>query len=170
MRETLSLLLALLWHEAGHLAAAKLCGTPLRSFELRFPGAAFTFDFSRAGYLREAAVHFGGPAAGLLAAWAAAAWFGGRASFFIGASLAAALVNLLPIEGFDGGGIVRCLLERFLPPDFAWRIGRAISVLAVLLLWAAVLWAELRLGANLSLLLFLTAVMLSVIPAKKNGG
>ena len=167
MTETFSLAAALLLHEAGHLGAARLCGIPLRSCELRLTGAALTFDFSRSGYGREALVHLGGPLSGIASAASALLFFGGRAATFAGLSAVLSLVNLLPVEGLDGGGVLLCLLNRFLPPDAAWRIGKTLSALGILALWTAVLWMELRVRANLSLLLFMLGAMLHGFPMKE---
>lgn len=165
-----AVLAAILLHEAGHLAAAKLCGIPLRAWEIRPTGLSLTFDFSRAGYLREALVHVGGPAAGLIAA-SLSSVFGERAYFFSGLNAVLALVNLLPADGFDGGGILRCLLSCFLLPDTVWRIGRIVSAAGIGLLWAASVRIALRTSANPAVMLFPIGVMLAAaFPANENGG
>lgn len=152
MRELILLLAAVLIHEAGHLSAARLLKIPLISFRLNPAGGIMTFDFSHTSYLREAVVHLSGPAAGLLAAFA-----GYKISddvFFTGISITLSLVNLLPIDGLDGGGILRCVLNGFCPPEIVWRIGQIVSMAGVCLLWTAVLWIELRVTANVGLLAF----------------
>ena len=158
MNELLYLIVALAIHELGHLAAAKLFGIPLVRFRLNPAGGVMTFDFSRTSYLREAAVHLSGPFAGLLSA--AVGWIFLRNFFFTGISVTLAAVNLLPIRGLDGGGVLRCLLNRFCLPDPAWRIGRICSISGVLLLWTAVLWIQLRVRANLELMVFAAALLL----------
>lgn len=158
VNELISLIAALTIHEMGHLAAAKFFGIPLVRFRLNPTGGVMTFDFSHASYLRETAVHLGGPLAGILSA--AVGWTLLRDFFFTGISVTLAVVNLLPIRGLDGGGVLRCLLNRFCFPDTAWRIGRICSVSGVMLLWAAVLWIELRVRVNLGLIAFAAVLLL----------
>ena len=92
-------------HELGHILAAKLCGVRSWRFGLKAGGALITFDFSRLTYMSEVLVHLAGPAFGVMAALFSVIFFGARAEYFAGASLSMALVNLLPVSGFDGGGI-----------------------------------------------------------------
>lgn len=159
MNEIFALIAALGIHEAGHLLTAHVFGIRLIRFRISPVGGVLTFDFSSTGYLREAAVHFGGPLAGLIAG-AAAAYFPGT-SFFSGISAVLAVVNLFPVRGLDGGGICRCVLSRFLLPDTVWRVCGILSAAGVLLLWTAVLWTELRVRANLGLAAFAAALLLN---------
>ena len=128
-------------HEEGHLLAARLLGIPLRRGSGGAFGIRLTFDFSRQGYGREAAVHLAGPLAGI----AAAALTAGIREDFAAVNAGLALVNLLPLEGFDGGGILRCLLLGRCGPSSAERAARAVS-------WAA------RCG------MWLLAVRLALLP------
>ena len=113
MNELIALAAALVIHELGHLLAAKILGIPLVRFRLNPMGGVMTFDFSRSAYEREAAVHFSGPAAGLISG--VIGWRILQDPFFTGISVVLACVNLLPIRGLDGGGILRCVLSQNLP-------------------------------------------------------
>lgn len=159
MSELFTLLAALLIHELGHLLAARALGIPLVRFRLAPVGGVMTFDFSGTAYLKEAAVHLSGPLAGLISGGIAAIL--SADPFFAGISVVLACVNLLPIRGLDGGGILRCVLSRFLFPDTVWRICGILSAAGVLLLWTAVLWIELRVTANLGLAAFAAALLLN---------
>lgn len=147
----------------GHYLTAKACGVPCVSFGFRAGGAVLTFDFSHVGYAREGLVHAGGAFLGLLAAFAGGSFVGARAYFFIGVTLVLSAVNLLPIEGMDGGAILKCVLSQFLLPDTVWRVQRIVSFAAVMFLWGAVLWIELRAAPNLSLLAFVLCVILGSV-------
>ena len=68
-------------------------------------------------------MHFGGPLAGGLAALLSAV----RDPAFSGMNAALAFVNLLPLDGFDGGGIVRCFLLCRFGPGAAERAASAVS-------------------------------------------
>ena len=155
--------LAILTHEAGHIIVAKLVGVPRPELSVNPIGITMHFDFSRVGYLREAAVHAGGPAVGMLGAIISILMFGENCITFCGISAVLSVVNLLPIRGFDGGGILSCALSPLFLPDTAEKISRAISLVFLVLLWAAVLWIELRVGANLSLLAFVLFFILKVV-------
>ncbi len=159
----LSVATAIFLHEMGHLLTAAWLGIPVRSIAFRMTGAALTFDFSHTSYGREALVHLGGAGAGVLSAALATLLFGERAYHFAGLSLSLAAVNLLPVSGFDGGGILRCLLSIFFLPDTVWRIGHLGSVTAVLLLWGVVLWIEMRVQPNLSLMAFTLCLLFSAL-------
>ena len=158
MNELIALAAALVIHELGHLLAAKILGIPLVRFRLNPMGGVMTFDFSRSAYEREAAVHFSGPAAGLISG--VIGWRILQDPFFTGISVVLACVNLLPIRGLDGGGILRCVLSRFLSPDAVWKVCGICSAAGVLMLWTAVLWIELRVTANLGLAAFAAALLL----------
>ena len=138
MRELLFLALAAASHEAGHLLAAKALGIPLRRANMTGSGGRLTFDFSRSGYGREALVHLAGPAAGILAAAAALILRFPGGERFAGMSLVLSEVNLLPMQGFDGGGILRCVLSSRFWPDTVERVGRIADGIVRLGLW---IWA-----------------------------
>lgn len=156
------LLLAMAIHEAGHILTARMLGISCRRFRTSWFGTVLTFDFSHTTYLREAAVHLSGALFGMASAVLARILLGGRADFYLGASVVLSCVNLLPITGLDGGGVLQCVLSQFFLPDTVDRAARAVSFCAMLLLWTAVLWIELRVTPNFSLLLFTLALMLGL--------
>ncbi len=92
----------------------------------------------------------------MLALWI----FGERAEYFSGISVVLAVVNLLPVRGFDGGGVLHCLLSAVFPPEWSDKICRRVSLLMTLLLWTAVLWVELRVRADVYLLCFVLYIMI----------
>ena len=156
-------LLAILVHETGHVVASKIVGVPLVSLAVKPVGMSMRFDFCRVGYFREAVVHLGGPIAGVLTAALALLMFQEKCITFCGISTVLSVVNLLPISGFDGGGVLLCILSSVLRPDIAEKISRAVSAVFLLILWGSVLWIELRVGANLSLIAFVLFFMLKVM-------
>ncbi|MGN1346759.1 MAG: site-2 protease family protein [Eubacteriales bacterium] len=160
MTEILLLLAAAVLHETGHVLCAAWFGIPFSGLSLRPCGAALRFNFSQTTYFRELCVHLAGGAAGLLSAVLALFFFGKAAVCFVGISLCLTWLNLLPIEGFDGGGALYCLLVLLGPPERAYGICRVVSLAAVLLLWTAVLWVELRVRANAALLLFVVYLLI----------
>ena len=145
-------------HELGHILAAKLCGVRSWRLGLKAGGALITFDFSRLSYMREVFVHLAGPAFGVMAALFSVIFFGERAEYFAGVSLSMALVNLLPVSGFDGGGIFSAVVSMFCLPDLSYRICRAVSFCTSAVLWGAVVLFEIKYGANIGLLAFTVAI------------
>ncbi len=158
MRELLLFLTAAILHECGHLFCAALLNVPFSRLTFRPCGAVLTFDFSRTTYFRELCVHLAGGVFGT--AVAVLVWmFSGNVTF-LGITVCLAAMNLLPIEGFDGGGVLHCLTVMMFSPATADTIGRAVSVTATLVLWTLVLWVELRVRATVTLLLFVLYILL----------
>lgn len=160
MKEGMLFLLAALLHELGHILCACLLGIPLTGCSVRPCGAFLSFDFSRTSYRREGCVHLAGAGMGLITAVAAVRIFGGKAAYFAGISVVLAAVNLLPVRGFDGGGVLQCLLAAVFPPEKGEIVCRIVSLLVTLLLWTAVLWVELRVRADAALLCFVLYVLI----------
>ena len=167
MGEMIPLAAAVLLHEAGHLAAARLMKIPLRRGRGGFFGVRLQFDFSRCGYGREAAVHLAGPLCGIAAAFSVFAaetlrtgTGSERAGRFVLVNLALALMNLLPLPGFDGGGALLCFL-RMLPegkdgrgPERAERTAALAGWAARVLLWLFAARHALTEKPDVGLLLF----------------
>lgn len=162
MAELLLMLTAAVLHELGHVLCAVLLNIPLSGLSLRPCGAVMTFDFSKTTYFRELCVHLAGGFFGILSAVLALSAFGSAAVTFAGMSVCLTVMNLLPIEGFDGGGALYCLLAMMFPryPDRVYAVCRAVSVVSVVLLWTLVLWVELRVRAGAALLMFVLYVMI----------
>lgn len=154
------MLTAAVLHELGHVLCAILLNIPFSGLSLRPCGAVMTFDFSETTYFRELCVHLAGGGMGILSAVFALTVFGEAAVTFAGMSVCLTVTNLLPIEGFDGGGALYCLFAMFFSPNRAYTICRAVSIAATLLLWTLVLWVELRVRVRAALLLFVLYVMI----------
>ena len=145
------LVLAVLLHEAGHILAARLVKAPLTSLKCGIQGFSLSFDFSALSYGREFFILIAGSVSGLICA-AAAYGFNRNFVYFSVVSAVMAIVNLLPIRGLDGGEALACILDYFLLPEQSYRIAKAVSWIASLAFWMCVVWIQLRVHANLSLL------------------
>ena len=163
MTEIIIFAVAVVLHECGHIIAAGLLGAKLVSIRSGGIGAVMSYDFSVCSYVREAVVHLAGPLLSLLSAIAVGMMYGNQAYYLCGVSATLAIVNLLPIRGFDGGGVMKCILSRFLMPDTAWRICRVLSAGGIIILWMAVLWIEMRCNGNLALIVFVLFIMMGQI-------
>lgn len=155
------MLLAVLIHEMGHFLVARWFDIPCRGFRTGWSGAVMTFDFSHTTYSAEAAVHLGGSMLGIISSLVFRMALWERADLYLGMTVVLSCVNLLPIDGMDGGAVLRCLLSQLFLPDMTERITHVVSIVVTLLLWTAVVWIELRVTANLGLILFVLGVMLA---------
>ncbi len=129
---------ALLVHEAAHLLTAAALGAPLSSVRVGAWGVRTAFDYSAVSAGREIAVLVSGPTANIAAALALIKTPltdvpGGV--YFVLSSFALGAVNLLPVSGLDGGAILSAAVGRFVLPDRAWRICRAVSRVFTFLFW-----------------------------------
>ncbi|MEG1850200.1 MAG: hypothetical protein RR197_06540, partial [Oscillospiraceae bacterium] len=118
------LLGAALLHELGHGLAIWRCGGRLERLEIGLFGATMLPRFPTVCPIsREMLILFGGPAAGLLAGALGLACHNERLAL---TNLALSGFNLLPIEGLDGGSLLRLALTGRRGPDgerLAGRIG-----------------------------------------------
>lgn len=152
-----SLLCAAALHELGHLAAAAALGWERPAIRTAPFGLRLHYPAHHP------------PAEAILVALsgsilgAAAAMLPFLPSAFRLCSIGFSAINLLPVQSLDGGGALLSALELFSLPDRAQRTARRVSLITVLLIWAAVIGAEMKLSANLPALLatvYLTAVSL----------
>ena len=166
MTEFISFISALVIHELGHIAAAKLLGVKTISFTPGMCGAMLAFDFCNVGYIREAAVHLSGGIFGIAASLFVYLLFGERALFFCGISVYLTVLNWMPIEGLDGSAFFRAVLSKFMMPDTVCRAVRTVSFITTVLFWCAVLGIELRSSGNLSCIILAVSLLLALLDKK----
>ena len=160
-------------HELGHLAAARLLRVQLSGFTVGGFGACIMLADGLLAYRDEAVIAAAGPAVNLLCAGQVVLLCrvrpDDRLLFFAVASLALALVNLLPLHGFDGGRLLTCLTAQLWGSTAASRISAAVGSICTILMWlaAAALW--LRTGGNLSLLALSCLLLWRVVRKNLSG-
>ncbi len=139
--DTLILLFFALFHEAGHATAAALCGVEIEKITLYPFGADMRLSSPLRSYGKDLFISSAGALANLLAA---AVFFffgkGPRADWAVACNLTLALTNLFPVEGLDGGGILRaalCLLFGEKKAETALAVS---SFFGVVLMWAAAVY------------------------------
>lgn len=160
-------LAAIVIHEAGHLLAAYLLRMKPSGATADTIGVRLLFRGSPPSYGKEILLCAAGPLANLLSLLLALLCGTPTDSFFVSASAALALLNLLPIEGFDGGRILHSTLSLFLSPEKADKISYLFSFLFLFVLWCISVYLMMRVGNELSLFFFSTAIFFRLFLQKK---
>lgn len=162
--EVLTVALAALLHELGHLAAAWGWGVPVKALRLDLFGARMELD-GLLSYRAELAVAAGGPLVSLLAA--ALVYPLGRlwdeAYLFAAVSVGLGLLNLLPVRGLDGGRMLACGLSLLFGERGADVTLRVTTGLALGGLWLLSVYALLRAGETLSLFVFALCMLVRLL-------
>jgi stage IV sporulation protein FB len=152
---------AVLLHELGHLAAARLWGVRVDGLRLDLLGARLSLR-GTVSYGQEMAVAAGGPAVNLLTAVLAAPAVeeSGGAALLAAASVCLGLVNLLPVAGLDGGRLLSCAVSLWLGPRAGDRVLRVTTAAVTGGLWLLSVYGLLRAGQLLTLFGFSLCLLL----------
>ena len=135
-------LLALLFHEAGHIYAASRMGVGVTQIELTPFGGVMQLEdgegvIGRRGFLLSAAGIIVNLISLLLTAFVLTVHAGTFTVYFLWANLAMLLVNLLPAIPLDGGRMALALLSCRFPRTRVWKVmlilGRVLACLLILL-------------------------------------
>lgn len=143
-------------HELGHIAAAKMLGINLSHMKLDVLGARLTTSGRLCSYPALVGLCLAGPLTNFLCFAIArpfcdtSEWIG---EFCI-ASLSLGFVNLIPIQGFDGGRIIHGMLSSILPVCTVERICSVLSFCSLFCMWLFSVWMLLRTGTSLTLFVF----------------
>lgn len=160
-------LAAIIIHEVGHLTAARLLHMKPSGATADTIGIRLLFRGSPPSYAKEIALCAAGPLANLLSLLIALLFGLPADSFFSSVSCALALLNLLPIEGFDGGRIAHSSLSLILAPDKVDKLSDLLSFLFLFILWCVSIYLMMRAGNELSLFFFSTAIFFRIFLQKK---
>lgn len=156
MQQLCACLAAATIHELGHIAASKLLGINLSHLKLDVLGARLTTRGKLCSYPALVALCIAGPAFNFicfcitLPLTDSSAWI----QEFCLSSLSLGLLNLIPIEGFDGGRIVHGLLSMLFPLQTVDRVCVVIGFFSLLCMWLLSVWLLLRTGTSLTLFVF----------------
>ena len=168
---SLAAIIAAFFHEIGHLAVARLCSVPVKEMKLDIFGATIKLEKELCSYKKEAAIAIGGPMVNLLSflmLFSIKAGWGGFMELFMAASLFLGILNLLPIENFDGGRLVYCFLIDRVPFSTAYRIYKAFSLVCLMALWMLSVYLILRVAASLSMFVFSFSLLCRTFIKKEN--
>ena len=160
------MLLTMLCHEGGHLAALWLLRNPPRQVELWGLGCRIQLPpgpgLTPWG---QVAVSLMGPFANLAASglWGA---LGLGSGAFAQGGLVLGLLHLLPVEPLDGGLALGCALGQLMPPERARRVCRAVGGLVLVPLSVLGFLVLLRTRYNYTLLALSLYLMLYLVCGK----
>lgn len=163
----LLILCAIIIHEAGHLCAAYLLHMKPSGAAADTIGIRLLFRGVPPSYGKEILLCAAGPLANLLSLALGLAIDVPADNIFLSVSASLALLNLLPIEGFDGGRMVHSTLLLFLPPGKADKICELLSFFFLFVLWCISVYLMMRAGNELSLFFFSTAIFFRIFLQKK---
>lgn len=150
-------------HEAGHITVARAVGAEIKKIKIGSFRLSLSYDCSGLSYKREIFVQLGGIAFNLLSVLIATVFWGfdgGSVDFFIICNASLALMNLYPASVLDGGGILKTMLLSVTDEMKAMRIFKAVSFVAVILMWMLAVYLQIVFCANLSL--FIISLVLLV--------
>ena len=161
--EPLLILTAVFLHECGHIAASIMCQNQFNKLSLQSGGLLLSGNFAYSSYSSEAIIAFAGPFFNLVSALAFFSAKCGLPLFFRQASSALALLNLLPIQDFDGGRILRSLLSYLLPFEYVEKLCGIFSFLALFFIWSISVYVILKTGKNISSLVFSAMIFFGIL-------
>lgn len=157
-----AMLIPVIVHELGHIAALLMLGFSLRSFRAELKGLCISYS-GRCGAVGHAMAAAAGPMAGLIYA-AAASWGGDRLQsdwlcLSAGMSLILSVFNLLPALPLDGGRIFTILLSAFIGERRGSAAADALGFACAAALLAAGIWLMLK-GRGVALAVAATWLLL----------
>ena len=162
----LAAILSVIIHECGHIFAARLLKINMRECKIDIFGAALTPSSSDYTYKKEILLCLGGPSINIFSAVLVALFcnniHNNFITYFIFSSIVLALLNMIPIKGFDGGRILFSVLCLILDIVKAERIIGLVSFVAIFLLWIISVYFLMIAKSNLSLFVFSASLFFKI--------
>ncbi len=161
--EISALLIVIVMHEAAHWVCAALCKIPVRGFFARAGGMRMQLT-RMPDYPTEWLICAAGPGINLACAFCLLGMRGMHpfGDLLLRFSLQTAVLNLLPIEGMDGGRMLFCAVAFRCRLLVAERVLRIASFACLFLLWLFSMYAVLRTASALSAALFSCVLFLHI--------
>ena len=162
----LCVLLAVFFHELGHILAARYLKINFSELKLDIFGASLSPVSNDFSYKDEIFLCICGPLSNVITSFLALPILlllkHDSVAYFILASLTLAFLNLLPIRSFDGGRIFSALLCLMTDTRISHIITSAISFIFILLLWMISVYLLLIARSNLSLFVFSISLFIKI--------
>ena len=161
-------LLAAALHEVGHLIAARFLKIPIRAMRFDLLGARIDVKGRILSYGEEWLLCMAGPLASLVFSIVGSFFwsYGKLPVAFSCASLLLGLLNLLPIQTFDGGHMLECTLLFFTTPQKSEQVVRVCTFLFLWLLWAFSAYLMIKIGDGVSLFFFTMSLLSRFLKGK----
>lgn len=154
-------LIALAFHEMGHLLIMKLVDIPV--YRIRLSGAGAVIQGGFMGYRQEIVCAVMGPVGSVLLAIACAR----RLPELSVLSAALAAVNLLPVYPLDGGRIFRGILLLYLEDDRVEKILNRTTAVVCCLLMICACWTAIELQSGIWPIFMVLVILWRVGQAQK---
>lgn len=164
---TVIALTAALVHELGHILSALILKMKINSFSIDLLGARLGVSLPMYSYKKELILSAAGPAANIVFG-AFSIYIYNKSNvpeamseyllFFPIACFFLALLNLLPVKGFDGGRIFVCISAPICGIYFSEKWLIRLSFLFIFILWTVSVYLMLKIGASLTLFAFSSAL------------
>lgn len=161
--EPLLTLAAVFIHELGHICASVIYRNGFNKLSFQSGGLKLSGNSEYQSYSAEAVIAFTGPFFNLVSALAFISAKSDMGIFFRQVSLALALLNLFPIREFDGGCVLRCILNLILPIELSEKICELLSFLALFFIWSISVYLVLKTNRNVSSLVFSAMIFFRII-------
>ena len=169
----LSYFAAVIIHELGHVWAAKLFKIKIKEFKLSFLGARINVAEKLYSYKHEFILCAFGPMFNYFSAlFIKILTINNRLIWvdeFIISSVILGTLNLLPINGFDGGRMLKCLLLSIVPQNIARYIINTVSFMIITLLWLISVYFLLIYSTSLGIFIFSSSLFFSIFLKKDVG-
>ena len=158
-------LLAAALHEMGHLVAARFMKIPISAMRFDLLGARIDVKGRILSYGQEWLLCMSGPLASLVFSLIGSLFWSHSklAIAFSCASLLLGLLNLLPIQTFDGGRMTYCLSAVLFGERRAEQILDVFSGFSAFVLWTVALYLMLRISSGLGIYVFSVCLFLSTL-------
>lgn len=153
--------LAILVHELGHVLVSRFLCCELTKIKTEGGGLRLFGQKAYSSYTKEALISLGGPLFNLITALSSYILIGNE--YFIQVSLSLALLNLLPINSFDGSKILSAAAHRIFSYEVAEKICETMSFLALFSIWCASVYILMKTGRNMIPFLFSAVIFIKII-------
>lgn len=160
-----AVLSSVILHECGHLIVAMLYHKAPRAIKLMPMGISIELA-PASSYTEEILTCMAGPLMNLFYLFASSFFPSTLAPCVYRISLLLCLLNLLPLEGFDGGRILSALCSLFFSERVAMELIQITTALCLSVLWVLSLYIFFYSGVNMTLLIF-SAYLFSYLILKK---
>jgi len=154
-------LLSALLHEAGHVGMALALGVPITGVTLYPFGADIRLGYGLRSYRKDMAIAAAGAVVNLLLLLLGLGLGGPTGMCLLASNLVLGGMNLLPIEGLDGGAVCRSLLGLMCDGKRVEPVLRIISFGFLFVLWVIAVYVLLVSDGDPSLLVIVCALFAS---------